>query len=63
MQQWIKEVARGKRGAKDLSYEQAKLAAETLFQKKRLMCKLPHFLLPNGSKRKRLTNCLLLRKQ
>lgn len=30
MQQWIKEVARGKRGARDLAYEEAKQAAEAI---------------------------------
>lgn len=30
MQQWIKEVARGKRGARDLTYEEAKQAAEAM---------------------------------
>ncbi|CAN2249962.1 hypothetical protein STZ1_20168 [Bacillus subtilis] len=31
MQQWIKETARGKKGSKHLSYEQAKLAGEAMF--------------------------------
>lgn len=30
MQQWIKEVARGKRGARDLTYEEARQAAEAI---------------------------------
>ncbi|WP_110113222.1 anthranilate phosphoribosyltransferase [Bacillus sp. CGMCC 1.16541] len=30
MQQWIKEIARGKRGSNDLTYEQAKQAAEEI---------------------------------
>ncbi|MDI3410933.1 hypothetical protein QKW52_14240 [Bacillus sonorensis] len=30
MQQWIKEVARGKRGARDLIYEEARQAAEAI---------------------------------
>lgn len=45
MQQWIKEVARGKRGAKDLSYEQAKLAAETLFSKEATDVQIAAFLI------------------
>ncbi|WP_163536625.1 anthranilate phosphoribosyltransferase [Gracilibacillus sp. YIM 98692] len=34
MQQWLKEVARGKKGSKDLSYEETKQIAETIVSKK-----------------------------
>lgn len=32
MQQWIKEVARGKKGSKDLSYDEASQAAQTMIE-------------------------------
>jgi anthranilate phosphoribosyltransferase len=43
MQQWIKETARGK-GAKHLSYEQAKLAGEAMFSGKASDVQIAAFL-------------------
>lgn len=45
MQQWIKETARGKRGSKHLSYEQAKLAGEAMFSGKASDVQIAAFLI------------------
>lgn len=45
MQQWIKDTARGKRGSKHLSYEQAKLAGEAMFSGKASDVQIAAFLI------------------
>ncbi|MFO6498531.1 anthranilate phosphoribosyltransferase [Bacillus sp. z60-11] len=50
MQQWIKETARGKRGARDLTYEEAKEAAEAIMTGKATPAQTAAFLIAERMK-------------
>ncbi|MGN8645218.1 anthranilate phosphoribosyltransferase [Gracilibacillus sp. HCP3S3_G5_1] len=44
MQQWLKEVARGKKGAKDLNYQQTLEVAESIFSQKATTAQIAAYL-------------------
>lgn len=45
MNRWLKEVARGKRGARDLAYEEALQAAEAIVEMKATPAQIGAFLI------------------
>ncbi|RCW71881.1 anthranilate phosphoribosyltransferase [Saliterribacillus persicus] len=45
MQKWLKEVARGKKGSKDLSYEQTRLLAEQIIDKRATIAQTTAYLI------------------
>lgn len=56
MQQFIKEIARGKRGSTDLTYEQAKEAARLIASGQATDAQVAAFLLRNALKPKMQMN-------